>query len=305
MKNKALKRLIFGLLALPVCFSLFSFTLPQPVKRDTLVNRGFKLRTIIIDPGHGGKPTGTGHFSHGANGSFSTERGVTLAIGLKLQAAIEKELPGVKGVLTRSNEDDVSWERRSEIANENKGDLFISLHCNSLADRTVREAVGRKHGKTIYKSVRVPDRSGKGVLLLVYGTWRGHEEEKAISKTKLAEGEESEGSEMNAGLDPNDPESIILINQYKSKFRQRSIHFATLVNSEFTDTDGRPSEGIREQGVLVLCHSAMPAVLIETGYINNPDDEEYLNSEAGQNQIVATIIRALKNYRADVEQVAK
>ncbi|MFD2872258.1 N-acetylmuramoyl-L-alanine amidase [Mucilaginibacter ximonensis] len=305
MKNKALKRLIFGILALPVCFSLFSFTLPQPVKKDTLVNSGFKFKTVIIDPGHGGKPTGTGHFSHGANGSFSTERGVTLAIGLKLQAAIEKELPGVKGVLTRTNEDDVSWERRSEIANDNKGDLFISLHCNSLADRVVREAVGRKHGKTIYKTVREPNRSGKGVLVLVYGTWRGREEERAISKSQLAEGEEGEGAEMNAGLDPNDPESIILINQYKSKFRQRSIHFATLVNDEFTQTDGRPSEGIREQGVLVLCHSAMPSVLIETGYINNPDDEEYLNSETGQNEIVATIIRALKNYKADVEQVAR
>ncbi|WP_214070426.1 N-acetylmuramoyl-L-alanine amidase [Mucilaginibacter sp. dw_454] len=305
MKNKALKRLIFGLLALPVCFSLFSFTLIKTIKNDTIVNKGFKLKTVIIDPGHGGKPTGTGHFSHGASGSFSTERGVTLAIGLKLQAAIQKELDGVKAVLTRSNEDDVSWERRSEIANENKGDLFISLHCNSLSDRVVREAVGHKHGKTVYKSVREPNRSGKGVLLLVYGTWRGREEEKAISKSQLEEGEEGEGSEMNAGLDPNDPESIILINQYKSKFRQRSIHLATLINTEFTDTDGRPSEGIREQGVLVLCHSAMPAVLVETGYINNPDDEEYLNSDKGQDEIVASIIRALKNYRADVEQVAK
>ncbi|MCC8426977.1 N-acetylmuramoyl-L-alanine amidase [Mucilaginibacter sp. UR6-11] len=304
MKNKALKRLIFGLLALPVCFSLFSFTLPSTIKKDTVVNKGFKLKTIIVDAGHGGAPSGTGHFSHGASGSFSTERGVTLAIALKLQKAIEKELNSVKVVLTRSTEDDVSWERRSEIANENRGDLFISLHCNSLSDRVVREAVGHKHGRTVYKSVRVPDRSGKGVLLLVYGLHRTREEEKAISKNQLAEGE-SEGAEMNAGLDPNDPESIILINQYKSKFRQRSIHLANLLNTEFTETDGRQSEGIREQGVLVLCHSAMPAVLVETGYINNPDDEEYLNSEKGQNEIVSSIVRALKNYKDEVEQVVK
>ncbi|MDB5124292.1 MAG: hypothetical protein JWP94_2421 [Mucilaginibacter sp.] len=308
MKNKALKRLIFGLVALPVCFSLFSFTLLPTTKNDTLVNSGFKLKTIIIDPGHGGKPTGTGHFSHGASGSFSTERGVTLAIALKLQKAVEKELNNVKAVLTRTNEDDVSWERRSEIANENKGDLFISLHCNSLSDRRVREVVGHKHGRAIYRSVSVPNRSGKGVLLLVYGLHRSREEEKAISKNQLEDsGGESEGdgAEMNAGLDPNDPESIILINQYKSKFRQRSIHLATLLNTEFTETDGRPSEGIREQGVLVLCHSAMPAVLVETGYINNPDDEEYLNSDKGQDEIVDSIIRALKNYKDDVEQVAK
>ncbi|MDB5002968.1 MAG: hypothetical protein JWQ34_1193 [Mucilaginibacter sp.] len=306
MKNKALKRLIFGLLALPVCFSLFSFTIITPAKNDTVVNKGFKLKTIIVDAGHGGAPTGTGHFSHGASGSFSTERGVTLAIALKLQKAIEKELNKVKVVLTRSTEDDVSWERRSEIANENRGDLFISLHCNSLSDRVVREVVGHKHGRAIYKSVRVPNRSGKGVLLLVYGLHRTREEEKAISKNQLEGSEgEGEGAEMNAGLDPNDPESIILINQYKSKFRQRSIHLANLINTEFTETDGRQSEGIREQGVLVLCHSAMPAVLVETGYINNPDDEAYLNSEKGQDEIVSTLVRALKNYKDEVEQVVK
>jgi N-acetylmuramoyl-L-alanine amidase len=307
MKNKALKRLIFGILALPVCFSLFSFTLPSTIKKDTVVNKGFKLKTIIVDAGHGGAHSGSGHFSYGASGSFSTERGVTLAIALKLQKAIEKELNSVKVVLTRSTEEDVSWERRSEIANENRGDLFISLHCNSLSDRVVHEAVGHKHGRTVYKSVRVPNRSGKGVLLLVYGLHRTREEEKAISKNQLESGGGSEGddAEMNAGLDPNDPESIILINQYKSKFRQRSIHLATLLNSEFTETDGRPSEGIREQGVLVLCHSAMPAVLVETGYINNPDDEEYLNSEKGQDEIVSSIVRALKNYKDEVEQVVR
>jgi N-acetylmuramoyl-L-alanine amidase len=98
---------------------------------------------------------------------------------------------------------------------------------------------------------------------------------------------------------------MILINQYKTKFRRQSIHLANLINSEFVDTDGRKSEGIREQGVLVLCHSAMPAVLVETGYINNPDDEAYLNSEKGQNEIVDSIVRALKNYKDGVEQVAK
>ncbi|HWZ36332.1 MAG TPA: N-acetylmuramoyl-L-alanine amidase, partial [Mucilaginibacter sp.] len=266
MKNKALKRLNYGLSALLVCFSLFSFKLVSTVKRDTIANNnGFKLKTIIVDPGHGVRPAGAvGNFSPGAPGSYSFERNVTLAIALKLQKAIEKELTGTKVVLTRSTEDDVSWERRSAIANENKGNLFISIHCNSLADRVVREVVGHKHHKPVYKTVRVADHSGKGVLILVYGLKRSREEEKAIKQTQLEEGE-GDDAEMNSGLDPNDPESIILINQYKSKFRQRSIHLANLINTEFVETDGRPSEGIREQGVLVLCHSAMPAVLVETG----------------------------------------
>ena len=156
-------------------------------------------------------------------------------------------------MLTRNSDDDVSWQRRAEIANENKGDLFISLHCNSLPSRRVREVVGHKHHKPIYQTTEVADKSGKGVLLLVYGFHRSKEEEKAI-KDNLIE----EDSEMNSDPDPNDPESMILMNEYKRKYRKQSIHLAELINTEFVDTDGRHSDGIREQGVLVLCHSAMP-----------------------------------------------
>src|ERR1700742_3333630 len=110
---------------------------------------------------------------------------------------------------------------------------------------------------------------------------------------------------MNSNPDRNDSESMILMNEYKRKYRKQSIHLANLINTEFVDTDGRRSEGIREQGVLVLCHSAMPAVLVETGYINNPDDEAYLNSEKGQDEIVESIVRAIRNYKDEVEQVSK
>jgi N-acetylmuramoyl-L-alanine amidase len=106
-------------------------------------------------------------------------------------------------------------------------------------------------------------------------------------------------------LDPDDPITIILTNEYKRKFRMQSIKLATLINNEFTQTDGRQSEGLREQGIYVLCHTAMPSVLVETGYINNPKDEEYLNSEDGQNEIVNSIVRALLSYKNSVEQVSQ
>jgi N-acetylmuramoyl-L-alanine amidase len=300
MKNKALKRLIYGLLTFVIPLSLFSFKLIGPIKKDT-VDSSFKIKTIVVDAGHGVRPYGVvGHYSPGAPGTYSFERNVTLAIALKLQVAIEKEMNGVKVVMTRKTDEDVSWQRRADIANENKGDLFISIHCNSLANRHIKEVVGHKHHKSVYKTIEVPDRSGKGVLLLVYGFHRTKEEEKAIKQTQI-----EEDSEMNTALDPNDPETMILVNEYKTKFRKQSIHLANLINNEFVETDGRHSEGIREQGVLVLCHSAMPAVLVETGYINNPDDEAYLNSEKGQDEIVASIVRALKNYKDEVEQVSK
>jgi N-acetylmuramoyl-L-alanine amidase len=300
MKNKALKRVICGLSIIVTSLPFFSFGLSSILIKDTVTSNGYKIKTIVVDAGHGGRPSGTtGNYSHGASGSYSSERNVTLALALKLQKEIEKELSGVKVVLTRSTDDDVSWQKRAEIANENKGDLFISLHCNSLASRHVREVIGHKHRKPVYQTVEIPNRSGKGVLILVYGFHRSKEEENAIKENLI-----EDDSEMNAALDPNDPESMILMNEYKRKYRKQSIHLAELINGEFVETDGRPSEGIREQGVLVLCHSAMPAVLVETGYINNPDDEAYLNSEKGQNEIIASIIRALISYKAEVEQVS-
>jgi N-acetylmuramoyl-L-alanine amidase len=244
MKNKILKRLIYSLALLLLSFSLFSFTTNSQPTRDTVTNAGYKLKTIIIDPGHGGEhPDAPGHYSHGASGAYSYERNVTLAIALKLQTSIEKNMPGVKVVLTRSTDEDVSWERRSQIANENNGDVFVSIHCNSLPDKVVHE-----HGRRVH----VPDRSGKGVLMLVYGFHRTKEEEAAIGK-KLYQDEDF-NEDDNGGFDPNDPTSVILMNSIKAKYRKQSIHLAELINNEFVNHDGRHSDGVIEQGVLVLCH---------------------------------------------------
>jgi len=301
MKNKALKRLICVLWALVLCFSLLSVKSQASTKKDTLINKGFKLKTIIVDAGHGGDhPDTKGNYSHGASGSYSHERDVTLAIAFKLQTAIEKELNGVKAVMTRTTDEDVDWQKRADIANQNKGDLFISLHCNALPDKKTREKVGTKNHKAVYKTVSIPNHSGRGVLMLVYGLPRSKEEDNAIKHTQIAEEEETDST-----LDPNDPITVILTNEYKKKFRKQSINIANLINNEFVEVDGRHSDGVIEQGVLVLCHSAMPSVLVETGFIDNPDDEDYLNSETGQNEIVASIVRAIKKYRDEVEQVVE
>ncbi|WP_428331331.1 N-acetylmuramoyl-L-alanine amidase family protein [Mucilaginibacter sp.] len=297
MKNRALKRLIYGLSIILASLPFFSFAIASSVQHDTVVTNGYKLKTVVIDAGHGTRPNG----SHsGASGSYSTESNVTLQIALKLQKAIEKDVPDVKVVMTRTTEADVGLKARSEIANANKGDLFISIHCNSLSDTHRREVVGHRKGKAIYKTVSVPDRSGKGVLFLVYGFHRSEEEQEALRENLF---EEKDNTEQSNVLD--DPASIITINAFKAKYRKQSIHFANLLNTEFTEVDGRHSDGVKEQGVLVLCHSAMPAVLVETGFINNHEEEDFLNSEDGQNQIVASIVRALGSYKAEVEQVSQ
>lgn len=304
MKNKLLNRLknaFFGSLAVLICFPLFSFKAIKSNKNtsvDTTV-AGFKLSTVIIDAGHGVKAENAprGHYSRGADGTFSTERNVTLAIALKLQKAIEKDIAGVKAVLTRSTEEDVSFERRAQIANENKGNLFISIHCNSLPDKVIRERVGGTARRPRYRNVRVADRSGRGTLFLIYGLKRTTEAENEIKTNQVENETELDGG----GLDPNDPVVIILTNEFKRRFRKQSVNIANLINEEIVQVDGRRSEGLREQSIYVLCHAAMPSVLVETGYINNPDDERYLNSEAGQTEIVNSIVRAITKYKNQME----
>ena len=301
MKNKALKRLIYVLPILVAGISLLLLTsassvLTTSVKKDTVVNTGYKLRTIVVDAGHGVKPNppGPGKFSVGSAGIYSTERGVTLMVAQKLQKAIEKDIEGVNVVMTRKTETDVSLQRRPEIANENKGDLFISIHCNALPNKVVRERVGTKRGKAVYRTRSVVDRSGKGVLMLVYGLKRTGEQQNEIKSNQV--------NQMDDEADPNDPMTIILTNEYLRRFRQKSITLANILADEFVSVDGRRLEGIREQSLNVLVHAAMPSVLVEIGYITNLEEEDYLNSEKGQEEIVASILRAIKSYKLQVEQ---
>jgi N-acetylmuramoyl-L-alanine amidase len=197
-------------------------------------------------------------------------------------------------LLTRKTETDVSLQRRPEIANENKGDLFISIHCNALPDKTMRERTGTRKGKAVYTTRKVVDRSGKGVLMMVYGLARTSEQQNEIKRNQV--------SQMDDEADPNDPVTIILTNEYLRRFRQKSLTLANILADEFVSVDGRRLEGIREKSLNVLVHAAMPSVLIEIGYITNIEEEEYLNSEKGQEEIVAYDSAIHSGYKLQVEQ---
>lgn len=286
MKNKALERLIYGLPSLLLTLVLCSFSAGKPAPKDSTVNAGFKLRTIMVDAGHGGRAAG-------ALGAYSMEKNVTLALALKLQAEIQKELKDVKVLMTRTSDAFVANGYRAEMANEAKANLYISLHCNSLPNA---------HRVVNGRSVSVPNHSGRGVLLLINRFGRINEQVAAIRENEFAEQEEKYSKRQ--PTEDLDPTQAITLNAYKDKFRKQSIHFANLVNDEFVNTDGRNSLGVIEQGVQVLANTAMPSILVETGFINNPEEEDYLNSEAGQNEIVASIVRAIKQYKKEVEQAA-
>jgi N-acetylmuramoyl-L-alanine amidase len=233
---------------------------------------GFKFRTVIIDPGHGGKDPG-------AHGAYSKEKNIALAIAKKLRTAITEQIPSLNVVMTRTTDNFVELHRRDDIASENKGNLFISIHCNSTPEKSTAE---------------------HGVLLLVYGYHRKGEQLEAIRENASIYIEKDYQKKYN-GYGANSAINAIMMSAFQQKFRKQCIIFADLVNKEFKKEDGRHSHGVKEQGVLVLQQSAMPAVLIETGFINNKKDEEYLNSSEGQAEIVQSIIRAIKKYKESVD----
>ncbi|PAW93848.1 hypothetical protein CKK33_10220 [Mucilaginibacter sp. MD40] len=260
-------RLICSISILSLYILFCSFT-----PADTIVTTGYKIKNVIIDAGHGGKDAG-------ARGQYSFEKNVTLAIAKKLDAAIHAQIPDLNTVLTRNDDTFIELRRRSAIANQSKGNLFISIHCNSSAEGTAYRA----HKQS-------------GVMVLVYGLHRVREQEEAM-RENASIFEEKNYQQNYQALDESDPANAIILDAFTKKYRKQSIKFGDLLMNEFTDTDGRVSLGVREQGVYVLANSAMPSVLIETGFINNPDEEEYLNSEEGQNAIVQSIIRAVVAYR--------
>jgi N-acetylmuramoyl-L-alanine amidase len=250
---------------------LFSATLSFG-QQDVANASRFKFKTVIIDAGHGGKDPG-------AHGAYSKEKNVALSIAKKLRDLILDETTGIKVVMTRSTDVFIELHKRTDIANSNNGNLFISIHCNSSPQRRGTE---------------------RGTLLLVYGFHRSQEQREALRENAAIYIEKDYKNKYN-GYGDDAVVNTIVLNAFQQKYRKQSIQFGDMVNSEFKKTDGRHSHGVKEQGVLVLAQSGMPAVLVETGFINNPADEEYLNSNDGQTEIARSILRALKQYRNNLE----
>ncbi|TWR27472.1 N-acetylmuramoyl-L-alanine amidase [Mucilaginibacter pallidiroseus] len=229
----------------------------------------FQFKTIVIDAGHGGKDPG-------AHGAFSNEKTVALSIARKLKDAILNDMPGINVVMTRSTDKFIELHRRAEIANETKANLFISIHCNSTPQK---------------KGTR------SGALLLVYGFHRKQEQLEAIRENASIYKEKDYKKKYN-GYGEDAAVNAIVLAAFQQRYRKQSIHFGNLVDDEFTGTDGRHSAGVHEQGLLVLQQSGMPGILIETGFINNPSDEKYLNSAQGQGEIVKSVVKAIGKYKA-------
>jgi len=231
----------------------------------------YKLKTVIIDPGHGGKDPGS-------LGRQSTEKEIVLAIALKAGKYIEENLPGVRVIYTRTKDEFVPLHERAEIANSNKADLFISIHANGNDNKQVT-----------------------GTESLVLGLHRADENFEVAKKENSVILLEDDYTTKYEGFDPNVPESYIIFSLMQNLYFEQSINFAGLVQEQFRDRTQRKDRGVKQQGLLVLARTSMPGILVETGFITSRDEEIFLLSDQGQDFIASAIYRAFKNYKNLIE----
>jgi N-acetylmuramoyl-L-alanine amidase len=287
---------------------LYSFTGPQPNKQQV-------LRTIIIDAGHGIKPGG-GY--DGAAGTYSHEDDIALGVAKKLVASISKEFPNIKIVETRPTKYITPLHERADIANQNKGDLFISIHVNAMPPIEKRELTGyrtriwytgkgkhkKKHSEKVpeYRYYSVPNTSAKGTQTYVWGAHKTEDKEVAVRENAPMLAEDN-FKDKYGEIDVNSPEFVALALVKTQQFQRRSSTLANMVEEEFSKA-GRISGGPhqRQVGIWVLQATAMPSILVETGFITNPQEEDYLNSESGQLEIAQCITNAVKTYTSYLEK---
>lgn len=228
---------------------------------------------VVIDAGHGGHDPGT-------KGKKAKEKEIALKIALKLGAYIEKNLPETKVIYTRKTDKYLALDERADIANKNKADLFICIHANAITN-------ARAYGTETYVMGLSKDNGNFEIA------------KRENSVILLDENHE----ERYEGFDPNSPESYILFSLTQSAYQENSLKFAQKVEEQFKNKVGRVSRGVKQAGFMVLWLTTMPSVLIETGFLSYPKEEDFLMSDKGQDLIASGIYRAFKEYKMQLESV--
>jgi len=269
------------------------------------------LRKIVIDAGHGGA-------DGGASGRYSKEKDITLAIALKLEAMLKEEMPDVIIDMTRTTDVFDPVTRKAQIANQAKGDLFVCIHVNEGGGPIKhKEFIGYKE-ETHYKgkgkkkkayTVKVKDyrtwttpNTAKGTETFIYGVDKSNAAKAALSANEDMYLDSVSAKELK-DFNPTDPAKMMIINMKTQTYFARSANLALTIEEEFQKV-GRISREAkqRQKGIWVLQAVAMPAVLVETGFISNPEEEDYLNSEDGQKEICEVLVRSLKRYKYSLEK---
>lgn len=240
---------------------------PVPAKVSSKVN------TVVIDAGHGGKDPGT-------RGRTIKEKNVALSVALELGRQIKEEVPEVKVLYTRSTDVFIELGERSAFANRNDADLFISIHCNATPNS---------------KSVR-------GTETFVMGLHKTEGNLDVARRENSVIKQETNYKEKYKGFDPDSPLAHIMLANYQSAFISSSLRLAEHIEKKFRSVSGRDSRGVKQAGFLVLWRTAMPSVLIETGFLSTPDEEKYLGSKEGQQEVAKSILHAFVAYKKDMDR---
>lgn len=246
-----------------------AITMPAPLRSQPIPAEDQWV--VVIDAGHGGKDPG-------AVGAKGKEKHINLAVALKTGKYISDNMKDVKVIYTRDDDTYPGLAERAEVANKNKADLFISIHSNALTDK-------RLYGAETYVLGQTMDEANLQVAM------------KENSVITL----ESDYQTKYEGFDPNSAESYIIFSLMQNTYLKQSTEFATLVQGQFRDRVGRKDRGVRQAGFVVLWRTTMPSVLIELGYITNPEEEKFLMSEQGQDYLASAIYRAFRDYKQTID----
>ncbi len=232
-----------------------------------------QVKKIVLDAGHGGKDTG----NTGTERYSVTEKDITLEVTLKLGELINKYLKDVEVIYTRTDDSYPTLYERSELANEEKADLFISIHCDAFTKpRAVGSSTFVMGLHKSKESLRIAMKENSSIYL-------------------------EENQDKYEGI--NDVDKLLIETMKQSVYLDNSLLFSSLVQDQFTNRVGRVNRGVKQAGFWVISHNTMPSVLIELGFLTNPDEEDFLNSEKGQDYMASAIFRAIRDYKVKIEGI--
>lgn len=246
-------------------FSLSASISAIPVK-DVLINKDRNKKLVVIDAGHGGHDSG-------ALGKNSKEKNLTLEMALKLGEYLEKNYSYIEVQYTRKTDEFLPLYQRIGIANKKKADLFISIHCNYIGNKNT-----------------------KGTETFVMGLHRANENLEVAKRENEVILLEDNYESNYEGYDPNSPVGHIILSTFQDAFLSQSLDFAARVEKNLGKRSFSTSRGVKQAGFAVLRRATMPSVLIETGFISNPEEEKKLLSDEGQYQICKSIGDGLNDY---------
>ncbi len=231
----------------------------------------YKLSTIVIDAGHGGKDPG-------ARGKISWEKDIALSISLELGRILKENIPALNIIYTRKEDKFLTLYKRSEIANKANADLFISIHADSFSKSSVYGATTYLMGLSkTSANMNVAKRENSVIFL------------------------EENYEDIYKDFDPNSSESVMLLSLNQKAKIDNSTILANLIQDQFKNRVGIRSRGVKQAPFQVLWNTTMPSVLIETGFMTNPEEEKKLNNKMHRVYIASAIFRAIRDYKNYLE----